>query len=345
MSTTCTVTATITDPSSTSLLGNAFVRFRLRNFTGFVPIVSGSNLICEDQIDAYPNPAGAISQVLTCNTAISPANTFYTCEFFNQGRIVSSANYYFNANTSLNTASNINPAPAPAGPSSIIFENNGVLNSSQTTLHLENTDGSIVITDEGSGTLNLQAVTITTGFSTTGYGGFWSAGFPMMVMYVASFTDGVLVSTAVNQVLVWQFLLETPITIRNLSSCVWSGSAGATVNFGIYNAAGNKLIDSGALSIAISNTQLSVSIAPVVLPAGTYYFAASQSADFGEVLAFNLSIVAAVTTVSAGGSGVAKIGVAANATSSGVMPSTLGAISLATYLSNTTNMPAVFFSV
>ena len=342
MAATCTVTATITDPSGASLLGNALVRFRLRNYTGFVPVVSGTSVLCETQIDAYPNPAGAISQILTCNTAISPINTFYTVEFWNQGRIVTSANYYFNANTSLNTASNINPAPAPAGPSSIIFENNGVLNSSQTTLNLENTDGSIVITDEGSGTLNLQAVT--TGFSTTGYGGFWSAGFPMMSMYVANLTGGDIVSTAVNQVIVWQFLLETPITIRNLSSCVYSGSAGATVNFGIYNAAGNKLIDSGALSIAITNAQLSVSIAPVVLPAGTYYFAASQSTDAGEVLAFNLYNIAAVTTVSAGGS-VAKIGVAANATSLGVMPSTLGAISLATYLGNATNMPAVFFAV
>ena len=342
MAATCTVTATITDPSGASLLGNALVRFRLRNYTGFVPVVSGTSVLCETQIDAYPNPAGAISQILTCNTAISPINTFYTVEFWNQGRIVTSANYYFNANTSLNTASNINPAPAPAGPSSIIFENNGVLNSSQTLLNITSTDGSIVITDEGSGTLNLQAVT--TGFSTTGYGGFWSAGFPMMIMYVASFTGGVLVSTAVNQVLVWQFLLETPITIRNLSSCVYSGSAGATVNFGIYNAAGNKLIDSGALSLAITNTQLSVSIAPVVLPAGTYYFAASQSIAAGQVLAFTVNNLAAVTTVSAGGS-VAKIGVAANATSLGVMPSTLGAISLATYLSNTTNMPAVFFAV
>ena len=343
MAATCTVTATITDPSGASLLGNALVRFRLRNYTGFVPVVSGTSVLCETQIDAYPNPAGAISQILTCNTAISPINTFYTVEFWNQGRIVTSANYYFNANTSLNTASNINPAPAPAGPSSIIFENNGVLNSSQTLLNITSTDGSIVITDEGSGTLNLQAVT--TGFSTTGYGGFWSAGFPMMSMYVANFTGGDIISTAVNQVIVWQFLLETPITIRNLSSYVYTGSAGTTVNFGIYNAAGNKLIDSGALSIAITNTQLSVSIAPVVLPAGTYYFAASQSTTIGQVLAFNLSNIVAVTTVSAGGSGVAKIGVAANATSLGVMPSTLGAISLATYLSNATNMPAVFFAV
>ena len=342
MAATCTVTATITDPSGASLLGNALVRFRLRNYTGFVPVVSGTSVLCETQIDAYPNPAGAISQILTCNTAISPINTFYTVEFWNQGRIVTSANYYFNANTSLNTASNINPAPAPAGPSSIIFENNGVLNSSQTLLNITSTDGSIVITDEGSGTLNLQAVT--TGFSTTGYGGFWSAGFPIMSMYVNNFTGGDIVSTAVNQVIVWQFLLETPITIRNLSSCVYSGSAGATINFGIYNAAGNKLIDSGALSIAITNAQLSVSIAPVVLPAGTYYFAASQSTSSGQVLAFDLYNIAALTTVSAGGS-VAKIGVAANATSLGVMPSTLGTISLATYLDNATNMPAVFFSV
>ncbi len=36
MATTCTITATIVDPSQTGLLGNAFVRFRLRNFQGFV---------------------------------------------------------------------------------------------------------------------------------------------------------------------------------------------------------------------------------------------------------------------------------------------------------------------
>jgi hypothetical protein len=78
-------------------------------------------------------------------------------EFWNQGRIVTSANYYFNANTSLNTASNINPAPAPAGPSSIIFENNSVLNSSQTLLNLTSTQFSI--TDLGNGQLDLEPLT------------------------------------------------------------------------------------------------------------------------------------------------------------------------------------------
>ena len=159
MSTTCTVTATICDPSQTNLLGNAFVRFRLRNFQGFVPTVQTSNVFCETQIDALPNPAGVISQVLTCNTAIYPINTFYTVEFWNNGRPTSSGNYYFNGNTSLNTASTINPAPAPQGPQSIVLENNGALNSSQTTLNLESTDGSVTITDEGGGTIDLQAST------------------------------------------------------------------------------------------------------------------------------------------------------------------------------------------
>ena len=157
MATTCVITATIVDPSQTNLLGNAFIKFRLRNFTGFVPQVAGTSLIVEDTIAAYPSPAGVISQVLTCNTAISPPGTFYTSEMWNQGRIISSGNYIFNSNTSLNTASNINPAPAPAGPSSIIFENNSVLNSSQTLLNLTSTQFSI--TDFGNGQLDIEPLT------------------------------------------------------------------------------------------------------------------------------------------------------------------------------------------
>lgn len=113
MATTCTVTAMITDPSQTNLLGNAYVKFRLRNFLGFVPQVSGTSVMCEDTIVAYPNPAGVISQVITCNTAISPVNTFYTVEFWNQGRLTSSANYFFNSSIDLSVAQEINPPPPP----------------------------------------------------------------------------------------------------------------------------------------------------------------------------------------------------------------------------------------
>ena len=121
MSTTAIVTATITDPSQTGLLGSAFVRFRLRNFQGFVPTVQTSNVICETQIDAVPNPAGSISQTLIMNSAIYPPNTFWTIEMWSLGRVVSSGNYIINGNVSLNTAATINPAPAPQGPQSIVI--------------------------------------------------------------------------------------------------------------------------------------------------------------------------------------------------------------------------------
>ena len=150
-----TVTANLTDPSGSPLTGNSFVRFRLRNFQGFVPVVTGTSVICETQIDALPT-AGAISQALWGNNNITPATTFYTVEFWDQGRITSTGNYLFNANTSLNTAAQLNAPPVPAG-FSLVLENNGTLNSSQSTLNLESTDSSVTITDVGGGTLNLQS--------------------------------------------------------------------------------------------------------------------------------------------------------------------------------------------
>ena len=335
MATTCTVTATITDPSSSSLLGNSFVKFRLRNFTGSIPIVSGSNVICEDQINAYPNPAGAISQILTCNTAISPVNTFYTVEFWNQGRIISSANYIFNANTSLNTAGSINPAPAPAGLGSIVFENNGVLNSSQTLLNLESTDSSVAIADLGGGTLNLKASG--SSFNTAGYGGFWSAGKEMEIFYGTS-QSAANVNTS-NVVDVFQFDLKAAYTIRRVS-CIVNSQGAHTANFGIYDNNGNLLLDSGAISMA-SLGPISVTITPITLSVGTYYFA--QSGNTGSPLAvdgFGVAATAIVDMMNANGS--VKIGQAANATSGGALPTALGVITADSVYNN---MAAVFFQV
>ena len=157
MSSPVTVTATVFDPGNNLLQGNAFVRFRLRNFDGLVPIVSGTGVFAETQIDAFPNASGAVSQTLWGNNHIN-GNTYYTVEFHNNGRITSSGNYNISGSTNLNTAATISPSPVPSGPNTIIFQNNGAMNSSQTTLNLENTDGSLTITDVGGGTLNLQAV-------------------------------------------------------------------------------------------------------------------------------------------------------------------------------------------
>jgi hypothetical protein len=325
MATTCIVTATICDPSQTSLLGNALVRFRLRNFVGSIPIVSGTSVVCEDTIDSYPSPAGAIVQTITCNTAISPVNTFYTVEFWNQGRIISSGNYIFNANTSLNTVSNINPAPAPAGPSAIIFENNGVLNSSQTLLNLESTNGSVAITDQGGGNINLAATGAS--FSTSGSLGFWGPG---VVNVLGLSNAGGSIGVTANLVSVWAFVLQASWTVRKISFIVEGPSGGQTVNFGIYNSAGAKLIDSGALS-GTSLGLVTAVVTPTTLAPGTYYFA--QSSTNGGITCRTFvwpstnSPATNTQEVLLNQAGQAiGVGQAANPTSAGSMPATLGTI-------------------
>ena len=341
MSTTATVTATLVDPSQTSLLGNAFVRFRLRNFQGFVPVVSGTSVICETQLDALPSPAGSISQVITCNTAISPSNTFWTIEFWNQGRILSSGNYIINGATSLNTASTISNTPAPQGPSAIVFENNGAMNSSQTLLNLESTDSSVVITDKGAGTINLQASTVA--FNTAGQGGFVGAGFPFPDAYYSGASSGGTIGGNANQVTVFQFSLKASYTISKVSARVVTGAAGQTASFGIYNLAGNKLLDSTALSVNSSSTSVTTTLAaPVTLPPGTYYFAQSTTGTSATIIAAQNSGGASSTTSFLPNLNVIRVGQAANATSGGVLPATLGSIS-----SDNQGLPVclVFFEV
>lgn len=330
-----TVTATLNDPSGTALTGNAFVRFILRNFQGFIPLVSGTSIICETQIDALPS-AGAISQALWPNNAITPSTTFYTVQFWNQGRITSSGNYIFNANTNLNTAAQLNAPPVPAG-FSLVLENNGVLNSSQSTLNLVNTDGTIVMTDLGSGNIQLNATGST--FGTSGVGGFWSAGFPMMAPYGYAITNG-SVSTTIDQITVFQFTLNSPWTIRTVACNVVTGAASGSFNFGIYNPAGNKLVDSGSLSGVSSNVIVSNTITPVTLPAGSYYFAVSAHVTSNTATAYSLNSTVLESVLN--NSGTVKVGQAANKTAAGVMPATLGTITTdALFI----NMPAVFFGV
>jgi len=354
MAATCTVTATITDPSGASLLGNALVRFRLRNYTGFVPVVSGTSVLCETQIDAYPNPAGAISQILTCNTAISPINTFYTVEFWNQGRIVTSANYYFNANTSLNTASNINPAPAPAGPNSIIFENNSVLNSSQTLLNLTSTQFSI--TDFGNGQLDLEPLTsggspVVLPATGMGFYGPYPALGPTFPFYATNIAAPNPIALNINQISVFLFYLPFTIPISKVAfPLATPGAPGATVNFGIYTpncvtgGVSTKLLDSGAIAAdGAADSVVTVSITTVTLPAGSYAFTQSTSDTSVAIPTVGSTEDAGDGTFSLNAfNPVAAL--ASNVTVAGVMPATLGTLTAMTS-ATATPIALPFFSV
>jgi len=117
MATPCVVTANFEDSTGAALQGNSFLRFRLRNFAGNVPLVTGTAIVVETQLDVFPNGSGLISTNLWGNDSISPTGTFWTCEFWNNGRITSQQNYLITgASFNLNSAPPINPPPAASGP-------------------------------------------------------------------------------------------------------------------------------------------------------------------------------------------------------------------------------------
>ena len=256
-----TVTATIQDPSSTALTGNAFLRFRLRNFAGFVPQIFGTSILPEIQIDALPTAGGSVSQTLWPNNAISPSTTFYTVELWNQGRITSSGNYIFNANTSLNSAAQLNAPPVPAG-FLLVLENNGVLNSSQSTLNLANTDGTVTITDAGSGTLNFSAAggaTLVTTFRATAQNAAITnqvlvASVPVDTIYrisgdaKVSSTDGVSSS-----------LGPIGVTFTHTDGTVCQGTANSGIELGgVSSISGNVAVASNSTDNAGQNGLLTI---------------------------------------------------------------------------------------
>ena len=167
-------------------------------------------------------------------------------------------------------------------------------------------------------------------------GGFWSAGFPMEYQYGTSIT-GSSVGTTANQVSVWMFTLDANWTIDEVGTSISTNVSGATVNFGIYSSAGSKSLDSTALS-ATSTGAVKASISAVTLNAGTYFFAASTSNTSVQVQGFELGVIAMTTLANA--LTPVKVGQAANSTSAGVMPATLGTISAD---SLDLNIPGAFF--
>jgi hypothetical protein len=345
-----TVTATVFDPGDNLVQGNAFVRFRLRNFDGLVPIVYATGVFVETQIDAFPNSDGLISQTLWANSVIN-GNTYYTVEFHNNGRITSSGNYNISGNTNLNTAATISPSPVPSGPNTIIFQNNGAMNSSQTTLNLENTDGSITITDEGGGTLNIAATSSGASFSTAGQGFFLGA---QSICGDAASIDSSGESINTDDVVyVMQLNLEAAYTVRSAAVYViTSGGSPGTINVGIYSESGAKLLDSGALNMATASSQQFVQAtlgSPIVIGPGTYWFAfaSTPSGSSSSMLSqaidqFFVQMVNEISFPNSSGA-VTRFGTAANVLSGGALPATLGTITPAAY--NATNIPAALFLV
>ena len=93
----CTVTANLRDAADNPA-NPAFIRFRLRNFSGSVPRILGFWVLGETQADVFPDNTGFVSTPLWTNDNIETRGTvgatFYTVEFWSNGRITSQMNVF-----------------------------------------------------------------------------------------------------------------------------------------------------------------------------------------------------------------------------------------------------------
>lgn len=135
-------------------------------------------------------------------------------------------------------------------------------------------------------------------------------------------------AASANDVHVMLFTLPFPITVNKVVYWVISNSADLW-GFGIYTPDGlTKLIDTGAIATVTGTGAASVTLgSPVTLSAGEYYFAETSSGTTSNSAYYNIE-----NTYTVGMQNVNRnrVGLAANASTAGVLPATLGTINTGT---------------
>ena len=138
---------------------------------------------------------------------------------------------------------------------------------------------------------------------------------------------------SVNQVLAFQFVLPFRAIIRTITSEVTTSEASSLYAMGIYSIDGNTLlVDSGAISGASSGVK-SVTITAVTLEPGVYWFAQTSNAT-ATIIHRSLNVTGLAGIINGGSQ--EKTILAGNASSSGVLPATLGSLT-----ATTTRLPGV----
>jgi hypothetical protein len=167
-------------------------------------------------------------------------------------------------------------------------------------------------------------------FSTSGQGGFFGPGLFGWAGW--NFNTNVSLVNVTNEVRVCQFILTVTITIRKISVYHSGGLVSNHAFFGIYDASGNLLVDSGKLTSVSSPAIISVTLgAAVILSPGTYYLAqSSDTTSQWQTLGLNTTGFA----IDLFNNNANRAGVAANGTSGNALPSTLGSITPANDATN-----------
>ena len=161
-----------------------------------------------------------------------------------------------------------------------------------------------------------------------------------------------LLGLSANQVGVFKIVIPFAITVSTISIYAFGNNASQTNygGFGLYSAAGAKIIDGGGLVSIAANTNVdtvfSASFSPVTLTPGAYWFAQVATVPTSlQVTGIVIAPVGSVVPPYALGNFVStKLGTAANASSGlGALPATLGTITPFPTTNVTRSMAYVLF--
>jgi len=171
------------------------------------------------------------------------------------------------------------------------------------------------------------------GIGSAGQGGFWGPGLAWDALTVAKIAlGGIQIGPTANKVYVMQFVLNNSYTIRKVSWTATNNLVSNSGTCGIYLPNGNKLLDGGLFNTLTSPAVQTNTITAVVLPAGVYYFAQSTtSTSAGTFLGIQANTGDASNVQKIYQANSVRMGVAANSTSGGVLPATLGTITASTF--------------
>jgi hypothetical protein len=126
-----------------------------------------------------------------------------------------------------------------------------------------------------------------------------------------------------NRLWVFQMVVPAAMTISKVTVRIVTGSAASVNDVGLYDTNKNLVANTGGFSTAAALTTDTVNLAQgtVSLPAGTYYFGMCASDTTSTLL--KSSVAADVIFNSAG-----RVGIAGNSCTAGVLPSTIGTITV-----------------
>ena len=140
------------------------------------------------------------------------------------------------------------------------------------------------------------------------------------------FDAGTIINST-DQVIAWQFVLPFRAVVRQITSEITTGGGASKLyGVGLYDIAGNRLLHTGALD-ANTTQILTTAITAVTLEPGIYWQA--QTSD-SATTAMRTNPWGTLEQSLLNDSGAILTGKGANASSAGVLPATLGAVTAAT---------------